>query len=86
MRLTRRARRVKAAAAAVPANEKLIAVGSLSGMAPAEITGYVLIAYSSEGMMSMSGDQCAHGRMLLLASAMRETAGEVVAAGHGDHS
>jgi hypothetical protein len=69
-----------------PRDERLIAVGSLSGLPPAEIAGYVLIAISEAGMMSMSGDQCCHGRMLLLSSAVRETAGEVVAEGHGAHS
>lgn len=70
----------------MPRDERLIAVGSLSGLPPGEIAGYVLIAMGDDGMMSLSGDQCSHGRMLLLASAMRRTAGEVIAEGHGGHS
>ena len=70
----------------VPRDERLVAVGSLAGLPPAAIAGYVLVAFSDAGMMSLTGDQCAHGRMLLLSNAMSMTAAEVVAEGHGAHS
>jgi hypothetical protein len=70
---------------AIPADERLVAVGSLAGMLPADVDGYVLVAISGDDI-SISGGQCCHASMLLLASAIREIAAEVAALPHGSHS
>lgn len=79
-----RFRRRRPAPADIPRDERLIAVGSLSGLPPADIAGYVLIACDGNSVISVTGDQCCHGRTLLLASAIRQAAAEV-AASHGRH-
>ena len=83
IRIRIRARRARARDITIPRDERHVAIGSLAGIIPAEIAGYVLVAIDDTGWISLSGDQCSHGRMVLLASAMNQTAAEVAGEGHG---
>ena len=68
----------------MPRDERLVAVGSLSDVVPANIHAYVLVVMSDEDIR-VSGTGCEHERAVLLTQAVSLAVAGISEHDHGMH-
>jgi hypothetical protein len=81
----RRAAAARSGPAITDGIEAHIAVGSLSGIAPSDIQGHVLLVVTHDGNLGISGTACGSLRTLILAKASTVFAEQAFAAHDHDH-